>query len=138
MIGSPIRFLEAGDLPAAAELSALAGWNQTLEDWRMLLELEPEGCFCIEADGSVVATTTLLPHGGQIAWIGMVLTHPGFRRQGLARRLVAHAVERARLLGIETVKLDASAEGQPLYESFGFRAEQPVERWMLQGKNGVR
>jgi hypothetical protein len=32
------------------------GWNQTEEDWRNLLALEPEGCFAIEREGKVVAT----------------------------------------------------------------------------------
>ena len=32
-------------------------------------------------------------------------------------------------MGIETLKLDATDQGQPLYEKLGFRAEQAVERW---------
>jgi GNAT superfamily N-acetyltransferase len=128
-----IRFLKPADLPAAVDLSTFAGWNQTPDDWRMLLELEPEGCFGIEAEGRIVATTTLLCHARRLAWIGMVLTHPEFRRRGFARQLFACALERARLLGIQTVKLDATDEGRPLYESFGFRPEQPVERWIRQG-----
>ena len=53
------RNLEINDLPAALELSTLAGWNQTADDWRLLLELAPSGCFGIEVDGRVVATATL-------------------------------------------------------------------------------
>ncbi len=37
--------------------------------------------------------------------------------------------ERADELGVESLKLDATDQGQPLYESLGFRVEQPVERW---------
>jgi hypothetical protein len=33
------------------------------------------------------------------------------------------------------VKLDATAQGQPVYEKFGFRGEQPVERWFLEGSS---
>src|SRR5437762_3624981 len=39
-----LRNLNNNDLPAAMELSTLAGWNQTADDWRMLLELAPDGC----------------------------------------------------------------------------------------------
>src|SRR5258707_12869836 len=99
----------------------------------MLVSLDPEGCLAIEVDNSVVATTTLLCHGERIAWLGMVLTHPHYRRKGFARRLIAHALERARLLGVPTVKLDATDEGRPLNETLGFRGEQPIERWMRPG-----
>ena len=40
-----LRRLIDGDLQAADELRRLAGWNQTLADWRRLLWLEPRGCF---------------------------------------------------------------------------------------------
>src|SRR6266498_5397231 len=54
------RLMNTGDFTAALELSCAAGWNQTYEDWHMLLEVAPDGCFGIEADGRLVATTTLL------------------------------------------------------------------------------
>ena len=99
------------------------------EDWQMLMELEPHGCLAIEADGQVVSTTTLLGYSQRLAWIGMVLTSANYRGRGFARRLLAAALDRADSLGIETVKLDATDDGKPIYEKFGFKAEQPVERW---------
>lgn len=128
-----LRRLVPEDVPDAFELSTFAGWNQLPADWLLLLSLAPEGCFAIEVDGRVVATTTLLSHAGRLAWLGMVLTHPNYRRQGFARRLMTHALEHARLLGIPTVKLDATDAGRPLYESFGFRSEQMIERWTRSG-----
>jgi GNAT superfamily N-acetyltransferase len=128
-----IRLMTEDDIADAIELSAMAGWNQTRKDWGMLLELAPAGCFAVEVDSHLAATTTLLCHGARLAWIGMVLTKPQYRHQGLARRLLAHALDQADSLGIETVKLDATEQGQPLYEKFGFCAEQPVERWFRPG-----
>ena len=121
------------DLSAAVELSTIAGWNQTLDDWRMLLDLAPEGCFGIDADGRLVSTTTIFSYGQQLAWVGMVLTRPEYRGRGFARTLVAHALESADSLGIKTVKLDATQQGQHLYETLGFQAEGSVERWSLAG-----
>ena len=132
-----LRLLSAVDIAAAFEMSAMAGWNQTQEDWRMLLELAPAGCFAMEVDGQVAATTTMVCYGHRLAWIGMVLTQPRFRRRGLARRLLAHALDQADARGIETVKLDATEQGQPLYEKFGFRREQPVQRWFRPGSSHI-
>jgi GNAT superfamily N-acetyltransferase len=128
-----LRRLSAADLSHATELSAQAGWNQTGNDWRTLLELSPEGCLGIEVNGHLAATTTLLCYGRWLAWIGMVLTSPEYRRRGFAKRLIAHALELADRMGVETIKLDATDQGQPLYESLGFRSEQAVERWSRAG-----
>jgi GNAT superfamily N-acetyltransferase len=117
------------DVPAAFQLAFAAGWNQTEDDWRRLLLLEPDGCFGIEEGGRLVATATLLCHGREVAWLGMVLTHPDYRRRGFARRLVEETLALANARGIPSVKLDASDAGRPLYLDIGFRDEQPIERW---------
>jgi GNAT superfamily N-acetyltransferase len=124
-----IRQLSAMDIDASLELSAFAGWNQTAEDWRMLLRLAPGGCFGMEVQDRLVATTTLICYGKQLGWIGMVLTHPEFRGRGFAKRLFDHVIQRADAAGIRTLKLDATEQGKPLYEKYGFRSEQVVERW---------
>jgi GNAT superfamily N-acetyltransferase len=129
MAEGSLRLLRLNDLDGAMELSRLAGWNQTIDDWEMLLRMEPQGCFAIELDNRIVATTTLLCYGTQLAWIGMVLTRPEHRRRGFARRLMETALDRAAALKIESVKLDATADGQPLYEKLGFKTEQIIERW---------
>jgi ribosomal protein S18 acetylase RimI-like enzyme len=129
MPAGTLRKLRSSDLHDALELSRLAGWNQTKDDWELLLRLDPQGCFGIEVEHHIVATATLLSYGKQLAWIGMVLTKPDYRRMGFARKLMQAALERAAHLNIESVKLDATADGQPLYEKLGFTTEQIVERW---------
>src|SRR3954451_22253247 len=110
-----LRTMRHEDTPAAFQLSAHAGWNQTEEDWRTLLELSPEGCLAIEVDGQLAATTTLLCYGPKLAWIGMVLTKAEYQRRGFAKRLLALALQNADKMGIATIKLDATDQGQPLY-----------------------
>lgn len=125
-----VRLLESRDIPAAVELSREAGWNQTEADWRRLLALEPEGCFALDSDGRLAGTTTAICFGLEMAWIGMVLTHLQFRRRGIARRLMEHALEFTHLRGIPVVRLDATAMGRPLYADLGFEDECAVERWL--------
>src|SRR5580698_7880404 len=71
--------LTKADISEALGLSSSAGWNQTHEDWRLLLELS-DACFGIRIDGQVVATATLVCYGQTLAWVGMVVTRPEFRR----------------------------------------------------------
>jgi GNAT superfamily N-acetyltransferase len=129
-----LRLLTSSDLPQALGLSSSASWNQTAADWQRLLDLTPETCFGIELDGCLAATATLLPYGRSFAWLGMVLTRRDYQHKGLATVLVAHCLEIAGALGIETVKLDATDQGQAIYEKLGFVAERRIERW---ARNGV-
>ena len=129
----PIHHLTEHDIPLCMELSRLAGWNQTADDWQLLLQPAIGDCLAIHFDGRIVATTTLVCYGRELAWLGMVLTHPDFRRQGLARRLVEAALTIADKKRVKTVKLDATGLGLPLYRSLGFREEQTVERWSRSG-----
>jgi GNAT superfamily N-acetyltransferase len=124
-----LRKLAASDAAAALELSTEAGWNQTENDWRRLFDLSPEGCLAIEIAGEVAATATIVAYERRLAWIGMVLTRKAERGRGFAKRLMNEALHLADSLGIESVKLDATDQGKPIYEKLGFRSEQPVERW---------
>src|ERR1051326_135576 len=122
-----IRLLFETDVPAAMRLKEAAGWNQTEADWRRLLSLEPNGCFAAVKDGGLVGTTTTTIYD-EFAWIGMVLVEPQQRRQGIGAKLMNVALEY--LSGkVETIKLDATALGQRVYETFGFGVESEVERW---------
>src|SRR5262245_6730988 len=87
-----MRKLSIDDIATAMELSTEAGWNQTPEDWRTLIELSPEGCLGIEADEVLASTATLLCYGRRLAWVGMVLTRVRFRGRGYARRLLTETL----------------------------------------------
>jgi GNAT superfamily N-acetyltransferase len=125
--GVEIRLLLEADIPAAMRLKEAARWNQTEDDWRRLLRLEPNGCFGAIKDGRLVGTTTTTIHG-ELAWIGMVLVEPQHRRQGIAAKLMDVALDYLKDK-VDTIKLDATSLGQPVYEKLGFQVESVVERW---------
>jgi len=124
-----IRLLFESDIPAAMKLKEAAGWNQTEDDWRRLITLEPAGCFAAIKNHELVGTTTTTTYKDQLAWVGMVLVDPQNRRQGIATRLMETALDYLRGK-VATVKLDATAQGKPVYERFGFEEESLVERWV--------
>ena len=123
-----IRLLFESDIPAAMRLKEAAGWNQTEDDWVRLIGLEPTGCFAAIKNSELVGTTTTTTYKDLLAWVGMVLVDPQNQRQGIATRLMEVALDYLRGK-VATVKLDATAQGKPVYERFGFEAESMIERW---------
>ena len=130
MSDNRIRLFTKQDLGFAQSLSAIVGWNQTNEDWLRMLESSPEGCFLCEHNGQPAATATTVCYGQELAWIGMILVHPDFRRGGIATLLLEHCLDY--LLNqkqIQCVKLDATPAGKAVYEKIGFQEEYEISRW---------
>ena len=124
--GISIRSMVSGDLDQALRLSLAEGWNQTERDWRFLLENPANVCIVAEKDAAVAGTATALNHSGKVAWVGMVVVDKPWRGLGIGR-LLMNSIVRS-LKHVESVKLDASAAGKPLYESMGFKEERIINR----------
>ncbi len=65
-----------------------------------------------------------LEHQGRDAFVDEVFVHRAARGRGLGRRLVDHAIERCRGLGVKALHLEverAKDRTQALYRSLGFR-----------------
>lgn len=124
--GIIIRRLANGDIGDAMRLKEQAGWNQTEEDWRLFLSVNPTGCLAAVHNGKTIGTVTTVNYGKEVSWIGMLLVDREFRRQGIARQLLGRALEN--LQGCDTVKLDATAVGRELYQEMGFKDEYFILR----------
>lgn len=124
-----LRSLTREDLAFADSLRALAGWNQTLADWERFVALEPDGCFLAEWQGVSAGTATTTVYGPELAWIGMVLVHPEYRRRGIGRALFERCIDYLSGRGVRCIKLDATPEGKRVYASLGFKDEWTLTRW---------
>ncbi len=124
----PLQSVRLG--PARAEaafaLSAEAGWNQTADDWRLMLG-EGEAIGQITAAGRLVASALILPYGERLAWIAMVLTSEPCRRQGLATRNLQWALERCQQRQL-IAGLDATPAGVEIYRPLGFQDVCALQR----------
>lgn len=128
-----LRVMRQTDLPFADTVRALAGWNQTLDDWRRFLAMEPEGCFLAELRGEPAGTATTIVYRQALAWIGMVLVHPDCRRQGVGTALLKRCIAYLRERGVRSIKLDATPLGKRVYDGLGFKDEWPLARWERPG-----
>jgi GNAT superfamily N-acetyltransferase len=120
-----IRLLHDSDIELALTLSATAGWNQRVDDWRMLLQLAPAGSFCATLDDRIVGTAIGIDYGG-FAWIAMMLVDPAFRGRGIGGALLEHAMEA--VPSDRPIRLDATPMGRRLYQRHGFEDETVLTR----------
>jgi GNAT superfamily N-acetyltransferase len=114
-----VRAMTFEDLTLGLRLKQRVGWNQTAADWARFLSLQPDGCFVAEHDGTAAGTVTSCIFG-PVAWVGMMLVEPARRGQGIGRALLTRALEALEAKGVRSVRLDATAMGEPLYLSLGF------------------
>lgn len=124
----PLQKLDLTPVHAEAgfKLSALIGWNQTVDDWRYILT-HGEGVGLTAPDKTLVATAMALPYD-RFAWICMVLVAPDYRRQGIATRLMAEVVQRQEDAG-RVPGLDATPDGRKVYSRIGFRDHYRLRRY---------
>lgn len=116
-----------GDIPAGLSLCRSAGWNQTQQDWELLLQLGPEGCsVAVDDDGEVRGTVATIRYGNHFAWIGMVLVDPSMQRRGIGVQLLRESLQMLR--EEETIKLDATPAGRKIYMQLEFVDEYPITR----------
>src|SRR5271166_6332252 len=79
-----IRLMTAADVPLGMRLKQQNGWNQLEADWVRALDLQPDGCFVAELDGTPVGTVTTCIFGA-VAWIAMMLVEETMRGRGLGK-----------------------------------------------------
>ena len=121
-----IRPMTSDDLAPAFGLSRAEGWNQTELDWRFLLMNPNNICLVAEYNNKVAGTATALVHSMNLAWIGMVLVDREMRGRGIGKMLMVEIIRN--LKKIESVKLDATPAGLPLYRKLGFIEECELHR----------
>jgi GNAT superfamily N-acetyltransferase len=115
------RLLTPDDAERGAALSREIGWSHTAETWANLIRWGGDGSFCLVDGDLLVATSVAVHYSPSLAWIGVVITHPQYQRQGLARRMMQISLDYLRGKGTRCIMLDASEMGRPLYESIDFR-----------------
>lgn len=119
--------LVADDAAAALRLSDGAGWNQTIDDWRVFIE-QGDALGCRDHAGRLIATAASLRYDGAVGWISMVLVDAAHRQRGLATALLERSIAALRSVGRVPV-LDATPAGAAVYARLGFSGGYEFERW---------
>jgi GNAT superfamily N-acetyltransferase len=122
--------LEDRHLAGCLALSRSARWNQNEADWRVMLAIG-RGWGITLGDGTLAASTVVLPYGGKFAWISMVLVLPEQRRKGYATQLLKRALRENAALRLTSI-LDATPAGHEVYVQEGFHDRWGFKRYELQ------
>jgi GNAT superfamily N-acetyltransferase len=85
------------------------------------------------ADGHSGRESELLQPGRDAARIRAFFVHPDWARKGLAKLLLQHCENEARMAGFTSAELMATFPGQRFYRSFGYIGEDRVEHLLRDG-----
>lgn len=119
--------LEPHHIDAACALVDEAGWNETSDDWVMMLEAGRAIGFEDE-HGKLVASALTLPYGERFGWISMVLVTADWQRRGIASYLLGACLKNHEDAGRVPI-LDATPAGEEVYRRLGFDSHFSIQRW---------
>jgi predicted N-acetyltransferase YhbS len=116
-----IRLAEESDLVAADRMfcAAFERPGSVLAHLRLHLAVEPAMFWVADERGRIVGTAGAVDYGA-IAYVGLMAVEPARQRRGIARRLLAEVLRAIDARGCAVARLDATDQGAPLYEEFGF------------------
>lgn len=121
-----LRPMTLADVRLGMRLKEQAHWNQLESDWEFLIRASDGGSFVASYRGKEAGTVTTLYYEERFSWVGMVLVDPLFRGLGIGTALLQKALAQA--AGRGAVRLDATPQGQKLYETMGFVKERELVR----------
>jgi ribosomal protein S18 acetylase RimI-like enzyme len=116
-------------------LAAAEGWRISPAERQLFRGPWAGHALALEVDVQWCGFVTAVPHQ-RSGWIGNLIVPPLLRGRGHGRKLFVAAVAKLEEQGTHSLWLTASEQGQPLYEQYGFRKIDEIERWMGVGVGG--
>jgi hypothetical protein len=95
------------------------GWTHPVEQTQVNITWGGDGSFCLAFGEQIVGTAIALKYSPRLAWVGLVISDPDYQRRGFARRLMNQVM--IHLSDVDSVMLDASVMGYPLYDTMGYQ-----------------
>lgn len=123
------------DIPALHKLSREAGWEHTSTDWEAILETGYV-CGLRGESGLAAACGALFDYGPNLCALGMILVTPPKRKQGNARKIIRHLLDRRDPPG-KPVMLVSGSGVRGLYEKFGFKEIERIHKLQAPPKTSL-
>lgn len=133
-----IRSAVVGDLNALYELEvACFAERRFTRKHLMYILRNPRASTFVYGDGRVIGSIMLHDEGGVLRVLS-VGVHPGQRRQGIGRRLMALAEDMARKFGSREIRLEVSTKNDgaiAFYRALGFETTARIPRYYSWGED---
>jgi GNAT superfamily N-acetyltransferase len=126
-----IKKMSFEDLKFAVHITNKMSWNFVEEDFKFMIELEPEGCFVLLCDSERVGIATAVCFG-KIGWFGNFIVDERHRNRGAGSMLAKHAIQFLECRNVKTIGLYSYIDKIPFYERLGFKYDS--EFVVLDGK----
>jgi len=114
-----VKNMTEQDLPFSVQITDQMNWGMIEDDFKFVLELEPEGCFVLFDGKERVGIATTVSYG-KIGWFGNLIVAESQRGKGAGSLLVKHSIKYLKSRGVETVGLYAYINKLPFYRRLGF------------------
>jgi len=121
-----LRKMALSDMDSLMKLKNAEGWNQIEKDWALLINYKKSANLVVVLDDRIIGTVTSINYANTVAWIGMMLVDRDYRGRGISKLLLNDVI--GKLNRCESIKLDATPAGRPLYLKMGFLDEYTLYR----------
>jgi GNAT superfamily N-acetyltransferase len=115
-----IRTMSNEDFPFAIQITGQMGWNLLEDDFKFMMELEPEGCFMATDNSERIGLATTISYG-DIGWFGNLVVNKAYRNKGAGSKLVKHSIEYLLRKHVKTVGLYAYENRIHFYNRLDFK-----------------
>ena len=136
-----IRKMTIEDIPAVMEIERLSftmPWSERSFRFEVT-ENTAARCWVAEADGRVAANLVIWLIEDE-AHVADIATHPHFRRQGIARRILSEGLASAKKDGARLAVLEVregNVAAQEMYREFGFEVTGRREEYYKDNKEAA-
>ncbi|MEM1295627.1 MAG: GNAT family N-acetyltransferase [Verrucomicrobiota bacterium] len=116
------RQASRAELDLAIDWAAGEGWNPGLHDGDLFWETDPTGFVCIEREGEVIGTGSIVRYGEDFGFMGFFMVRPDLRGHGIGRDfwIWRRDTLRTRLRSDAAIGMDGVFDMQPFYAKGGF------------------
>jgi len=128
-----IRCMRPSDIDFAARLSNMENWDNSTDDFRRVLRIQPGGSFVATEKKRRVGIVTTISYG-RLGWIGNVVVSKRYRKLGIGSWLVKHAVLYLREKRARTIGLFSYRRNLPFYQRLGFKRDASYLRLIGKGR----
>ena len=111
-------------------LEEIEAWARPRKPEHYVESIRNEEFYVAEEDGAVIGFGTLNQKQGEIE---AVYVSPEVVRRGVGKALLQELEEKAKDLGIKSLKMDASLNAVPFYESAGYESQKEMKHRLASG-----